>query len=164
MFSLAGVDIQGGSLVLSYSGSSLASTVNSILAAGCAQGFKAGSAEIFDSTAAATGMTLGWSDNGSNAVRIMATVQGDANLDGRVDVYDLSAVLASYDATGIVWAHGDFNYDGRVDINDLDVVLNNYDRSASTLPAFAAVPEPSVLVLLFAALVALTVRLAWTPR
>ena len=54
---------------------------------------------------------------------------GDANLDGTVNINDLSKVLTNYDKTGMAWADGDFNGDGTVNINDLSNVLTNYDRS-----------------------------------
>ena len=120
----------------------------SILATSYQHNFAAGSAKIFSSTAAANGLTLGWADNGSNAVTVMATVPGDANLDGRVDINDLTVVLTSYGATGAIWSQGDFNYDGQVDINDLTVVLTDYGRSLGASAALSAVPEPSCLVLL----------------
>ena len=82
IFSLGGVDLQGGSLVLSYSGTSPAAAVESALAAAHRHDFAAGSAQIFSSTAATDGLTLGWSDNGNGAVIIMATLPGDAFLDG----------------------------------------------------------------------------------
>ena len=44
---------------------------------------------------------------------------GDANLDGKVDINDLSIVLANYDKNGMAWTEGDFTGDGTVDINDL---------------------------------------------
>ena len=71
---------------------------------------------------------------------------GDANLDGVVDINDLSKVLTNYDKTGMQWADGDFTGDGTVDINDLGNVLANYDKSAGLSSAgIKAVPEPSSL-------------------
>ena len=52
---------------------------------------------------------------------------GDANGDGRVDVNDLTIVLAHYNQTGMSWSQGDFNNDGKVDVNDLTTVLANYN-------------------------------------
>ena len=54
---------------------------------------------------------------------------GDANLDGTVNISDLSKVLTNYDKTGMTWADGDFNGDGTVNITDLSNVLTNYDHS-----------------------------------
>ena len=54
---------------------------------------------------------------------------GDANLDGTVNINDLSKVLTNYDKTGMQWADGDFDGNGTVDINDLSKVLTNYDKN-----------------------------------
>ena len=80
---------------------------------------------------------------------------GDANLDGRVDINDLTIVLAHYGQTGgMNWGTGEFNGDGKVDINDLTIVLAHYGQSvgASARAGLSAVPEPSILALLAAGL------------
>ena len=56
-------------------------------------------------------------------------VPGDANADGKVDINDLTIVLARYGKTGMTWNPGDFNGDGKVDINDLTIVLANYGKT-----------------------------------
>jgi hypothetical protein len=74
---------------------------------------------------------------------------GDANLDGKVDINDLSKVLTNYDRTGTTWSDGDFDGNGTVNINDLSRVLTSYDKSlGSSAAAIHAVPEPAGLVLL----------------
>ena len=76
-------------------------------------------------------------------------VPGDANADGKVDINDLTIVLARYGQTGMTWNTGDFNGDGKVDINDLTIVLANYGKSlGASGVGLAAVPEPSALVLI----------------
>jgi formylglycine-generating enzyme len=89
---------------------------------------------------------------------------GDANLDGKVDINDLSKVLTNYDQTGKARADGDFNNDGKVDINDLGVVLTNYDKSiAASAAGIKAIPEPSTIAILLAAAIGL-LAYAWRLR
>ena len=59
-------------------------------------------------------------------------IPGDANLDGRVDINDLTIVLAHYGSAGMAWTQGEFTGDGTVDINDLD------DRVGPLQPDFGA--------------------------
>jgi hypothetical protein len=74
---------------------------------------------------------------------------GDANGDGKVDINDLTIVLAHYGRSGMIWSQGEFTGDGTVDINDLTIVLAHYGQSQGASAAgTAAVPEPSCLVLL----------------
>ena len=77
-------------------------------------------------------------------------LDGDANQDGRVDINDLTIVLAHYGQTGQTWGDGEFTGDGTVDINDLTIVLAHYNQSfgASVAGNVSAVPEPCALVLL----------------
>ena len=93
------------------------------------------------------------------------TMPGDANLDGRVDINDLTVVLAHYGQTGMTWTQGEFTGDGTVDINDLTIVLAHYGQSlgSSAAGSVSAVPEPGALALLaaaFAGLLAYALRLA----
>ncbi len=82
----------------------------------------------------------------NGAVRV--TLPGDANLDGRVDINDLTIVLAHYNQTGMSWSTGEFTGSGTVDINDLTIVLANYNQSlGSSAAETAPVPEPSTFAL-----------------
>ena len=70
----------------------------------------------------------------------LALLPGDANGDGKVDINDLTIVLANYNQSigtngrGL----GDFNADQKVDINDLTIVLAHYNqggcRARATFP------------------------------
>ena len=75
---------------------------------------------------------------------------GDANLDGRVDINDLTIVLGHYGQTGLTWTQGEFTGDGTVDINDLTIVLANYANGGGLAAGtgLAAVPEPAAAILL----------------
>ncbi|HET6428862.1 MAG TPA: PEP-CTERM sorting domain-containing protein [Phycisphaerae bacterium] len=76
--------------------------------------------------------------------------RGDANLDGKVGLIDLTILADGYGLeAGADWGRGDFNGDGVVGIADLVVLADNY--GAATQPAgAAAVPEPSTLAALSA--------------
>ncbi|MCS6776655.1 MAG: proprotein convertase P-domain-containing protein [Chloroherpetonaceae bacterium] len=60
---------------------------------------------------------------------------GDANDDNTVDVLDLGALIAAFDAGSgdPNWNAGeaDFNCDGVVDVRDLDLLIRNFDASGS---------------------------------
>ena len=77
-------------------------------------------------------------------------IGGDANLDGRVDINDLTIVLANYGQSGMTWDQGEFTGDGTVDINDLTIVLAHYGQSIGGAGSLSTVPEPASLGLLSA--------------
>ena len=89
-------------------------------------------------------------NGGCGSYLLTPAIPGDANLDGKVDINDLTMVLTNYNQTpAMTWTLGDFNGDGKVDINDLTIVLTHYNQSlGSSAGGMAAVPEPSSLVLL----------------
>src|SRR5439155_11241023 len=102
----------------------------------------------------------------ASTIETRATLLGDTNLDGNVDVTDLGNLASSYGATtGALWVQGDTNYDGAVDVTDLGNLASNYgghlatgpsagaDLVASSLATVASsgsavVPEPASLGLL----------------
>ncbi len=79
---------------------------------------------------------------------------GDVNGDGRVDINDLTIVLANYGRSGCVWSQGCMDGDptGTIDVNDLTIVLSNYGHTYGSPAAVAVVPEPASLGLLSAAI------------
>jgi hypothetical protein len=94
---------------------------------------------------------------------ISPTGPGDANLDGRVDINDLTIVLDNYGNTGQTWTQGCMDGDprGAVDINDLTIVLDNYGRSyGASLGPGSAVPEPTSLLLLAMGVMSLLLLIA----
>jgi probable HAF family extracellular repeat protein len=106
----------------------------------------------------ASGQIVGYGTYGSNSNGVehafLLTPEyhpGDANGDGRVDINDLTIVLANYNQTGLGWAEGEFTGDGTVDINDLTIVLNNYGWSGGYSSTLKSVPEPASLLLLLSA-------------
>ncbi len=79
----------------------------------------------------------------------VAPLPGDVNLDGRVDVNDLTIVLTNFGKSGMAWNEGDLNGDGTVDVNDLTIVLSSFGQTAASSSP-TAVPEPCALALLVA--------------
>ncbi len=82
-------------------------------------------------------------------------VDGDANRDGVVNVYDLAILANNYGTpTGADWSMADFTGDGAVDVLDLAALANTYGfgsgTDAESLPPAAGVnlPEQASLLLL----------------
>lgn len=86
-----------------------------------------------------------WRDNAQS----VSVVPGDANGDGSVDLLDLDILGQNFGLTPATLAQGDFNGDGSVDLLDLDILGQNFGAMAAT-----AVPEPSSLLLMLAAVTA----------
>ena len=80
---------------------------------------------------------------GTASAFVLSPLSGDANLDGKVDINDLTVVLSHYGQSGMTWATGDFDGDGQVDINDLTIVLSGYNQSIGAGAAtFRPCPSP----------------------
>jgi hypothetical protein len=100
----------------------------------------------------------------ANGGGVETLLPGDANGDGKVDINDLTIVLAHYDQSGTGWAQGEFTGDGKVDINDLTIVLAHYNQSfGSSAGGMSAVPEPGALAALAAGLLGF-LAYAWRKR
>lgn len=80
---------------------------------------------------------------------------GDANLDGMVNHQDATIMADNWLQSGATWAMGDFNGDNIVDSADASILATNWQTSGS---AQASVPEPSVLMLVFGAMMPLVWR------
>jgi hypothetical protein len=108
------------------------------------------------------------------SVLVRAVLTGDANLDGKVDFFDIAQVLGyRYNGGGnnASYTDGDLNYDGKVDFFDIVTLLSaNYNSGETFAPAAAAatitgervaappVPEPASLSLVTLAASALVAR------
>ncbi|HUO08659.1 MAG TPA: hypothetical protein VM008_10195 [Phycisphaerae bacterium] len=85
---------------------------------------------------------------------------GDATLDGKVDLSDLSTVLNNFGRTTSAWTDGNFDGNATIDLTDLSYVLNNFGLSNPNpttsqlpitnyqLPSATPTPEPTSLALL----------------
>ncbi|MGN6367708.1 MAG: beta strand repeat-containing protein [Phycisphaerae bacterium] len=90
-------------------------------------------------------------DTGS--ILIGPELLGDANIDGRVDLTDLSTILNNFGTTTFAWTSGNFDGAATIGLTDLSDVLNNFGTSNPTpnvSPALA-VPEPTTALLLLPA-------------
>jgi fibronectin-binding autotransporter adhesin len=148
-------DIQSGKLTMDTSALTSASAVLAELD-GTGVGYNASpawSAGKFQNTAAgSTGMTLGWRDDGTS-ISIMATINGDTDLNGSTTFTDFLALSSSFGGTGN-WQNGDFDYDQSVTFTDFLALSGNFNY---TIPggggnSMGAVPEPSGVVMLLSLL------------
>jgi autotransporter-associated beta strand protein len=127
-----------------------------------------------------SGLALGYRQltTGPNTFEIRATLLGDSDLDGRVNVADLANLAGNFGKTsGQVWLAGDFDYNGNVNVADLADLAGNFGKdltsagfgsgggaAAAASPAAvvasgaAAVPEPASIGLLGVGALALLPR------
>ncbi len=89
----------------------------------------------------------------SNSVMVAAEILGDANLDGHVDLTDLSTVLNNFGSATSAWTSGNFDGAASIDLTDLSAVLNNFgaanpNASDGGFAAAIATPEPASLLVL----------------
>jgi hypothetical protein len=130
-------------------------------------------------TTSIAGLAVGSLDLGG-VVEARATLLGDSDLDGQVNVADLANLAGNFGVTtGATWLGGDFDYNDNVNVADLADLAGNFGKDlvgagfgggaaaagASSLaaevasPAAAAVPEPaSALVMSSLTTVLLTAR------
>jgi autotransporter-associated beta strand protein len=98
------------------------------------------------------GLVLGYgSTGGGSNFEIRATLLGDSDLDGQVNVADLANLAGNFGVTtGATWLNGDFDYNSNVNVADLADLAGNFGNSLSSIGAAAAstaaaavpVPEP----------------------
>jgi len=97
----------------------------------------------------------------ADAVLIRFTRYGDADLNGVVNSDDFNMLATNFGTAGNLWSEGNFNYDalGTVNSDDFNLLATNFGLSATGPEGTvtpqdwanlaAAVPEPSMSVLLF---------------
>lgn len=79
----------------------------------------------------------------NSQVHATVAILRDANLDGSVDLLDLSQLAVAFRKSG-TWASGDFNGDGEVDLLDLSLLATNF---GAEMPVAAAPEEVRVMTL-----------------
>jgi hypothetical protein len=116
---------------------------------------------------AVTGFTtFGGQPVDSNSVLLAPELLGDANVDGKVDLTDLSTVLNNFGNFTPNWTAGNFDYGSNIDLTDLSDVLNNFGLTNSSpslttgnsAHAFMTAPEPASLPLLAFSIAVLRLR------
>ncbi|NQU23083.1 MAG: PEP-CTERM sorting domain-containing protein [Candidatus Nealsonbacteria bacterium] len=88
-------------------------------------------------------------------VSLHSLLDGDADLNGKVDFGDYMILEAAFGDTG-GWSKGDFDLDGDVDVGDYMILEAAFGDTVPAVAA-AAVPEPGTLVMLLGALAGLVV-------
>jgi hypothetical protein len=112
---------------------------------------------IFSSTVntnpqSAIGYADGSVDTGTQAapgqVLIKYTLNGDANLDNKVNFQDLVAVVQNFNKAGTDWAHGNFNFGVSTNFNDLVTVVQNFNKVLNPAAAGTATQLGGTTILL----------------
>jgi len=106
----------------------------------------------------------------------MYTYDGDATLDGQINVDDYGRIDLNANIPGATgWFNGDFNYDGKVNVDDYGIIDFNvaiqgppFSTSAGWptsvgLSSPSSVPEPACGVGMIALLLARSTRRRTTP-
>jgi autotransporter-associated beta strand protein len=146
-----GAILNGGKLLMNYTGTSPQAAIVADLTANATTGFLAGkvrTTNTLDNTKA-----IGWLDNGST-FSAKYTYKGDIDLDGAVTSIDFNAFVAGYGTTtGATWGQGDNNYDGKVNTTDFNYLAGNFGGAPIPAPVAASdlgsvVPEPASLGLI----------------
>ncbi len=141
------LDLSDNAMIVDYvAGASPAATVRALLTAGRNGGTWNGASGIVSSAAAATtGRAVGYAESAaafsafpatfagvavdSTAVLLRYTFNGDANLDGNVNLGDFNRLAANFGQSGRAWSDGDSDYNGTVNLNDFNQLASNFGLS-----------------------------------
>ena len=85
-----------------------------------------GIAVVDDAALAVPLATFGGQPVDSNSILVSQELLGDANIDGHIDLTDLSTVLNNFGSTTAAWTSGNFDGAATIDLTDLSNVLNNF--------------------------------------
>ena len=117
-----------------WNGTSFAGAINSSLANGSslsdAVGYGLGSALAVNTVG-------GFSINPADTL-IRYTLNGDANLDQKVDTIDFNILAANFAQSGRVWSQADFNYTSSVDSIDFNLLASQFSKSLAASGGVAA--------------------------
>ncbi|HUO06846.1 MAG TPA: LamG-like jellyroll fold domain-containing protein [Phycisphaerae bacterium] len=134
-------DIADQSFLLTYGPGNTDSTPTIIPQLAAAQSANWTTGLISSLAAANPLLAIGFADNtATGQLTLKTTLFGDANLDGHVDLSDLSTVLNNFGSNSTNWSSGNFQYASTVNLSDLSYVLNNFGQSMSSLGYAASTP------------------------
>jgi hypothetical protein len=110
---------------------------------------------IYDSTTPSADYSVGVTDQATDAhgdphVLVRLTRNGDANVDGQVNLQDFNRLASFFGQSNQRWDNGDFNFDGTVNLQDFNRLAANFGLQAGPdgptpedwAALGAAVPEP----------------------
>jgi len=140
------IDFGYGRLIVASGGYSLPAVI-AALQAGFVGNWSGSPGLASRNAGAIQGGGLGYVVNEDGSLTFGFAASGDTNLDGTVDILDVSAMLVSgkfNTGESASWSEGDFNYDGTLDILDIAAMLSPrlYD-AGSYMPSPAAQAESS---------------------
>ncbi|MGI9178725.1 MAG: phosphodiester glycosidase family protein, partial [Pirellulales bacterium] len=130
-----------------------AASIRTAIAAGGSGGNGITTVAVAAAAAAGQPRAIGWRTDGDGVLALRLAAPGDVDLDGLVDILDVSALLAAgrfNSGIAASWSEGDFNADGDFDIRDVAALLGAevFDRgpyeAARSVVTAAAVPEPQI--------------------
>jgi hypothetical protein len=164
------LDLANDDMIIDYTaGSSPLVTIQNLIKNGFASGNWNGNGITSANAAASTSpkTAIGFLDTASlnpgtfdnvavdsSSVLLKYTLNGDANLDGKVNALDFNAFASNYANTSGTWLSADFNYDGTVNSQDFSPIATNFGQGAVPGPIVmgALVPEPAGLAILIGGL------------
>ncbi|HEY1684021.1 MAG TPA: hypothetical protein VGG19_04610 [Tepidisphaeraceae bacterium] len=139
------LDLSDNSLTLPYTGTSPLTSIQNDIASAYDKGKWDGAGITTSAAATHPGTSLGIKDTGTQ-VLVQYTWYGDANLDGVVNLEDLTTIHDNLGKTGVGWSGGDFNYDGIVNADDVSLFQLGDAEQNGQFPT--ELPEPSAVFLL----------------
>jgi ELWxxDGT repeat protein/autotransporter-associated beta strand protein len=161
----ARLDVGYGKFTIPAGGYAI-SPIRQLLLGGFVNAWAGAAGFVSQSAAAINGGSVGYVVNDDGSITVGFAADGDTNLDGFIDILDVSNVSGSgkFD-TGIAsgWSDGDFNYDGIVDILDAMSLMTTglvdagpyMTTAAPATPAPIAAATPSTLSAIEAAFLSL---------
>jgi hypothetical protein len=134
------IDVGFGRITILSGGFSM-TAVRDLLQAGASANWNGLTGLTSRAVGSLAGDGVGYVVNDDGSLTVGYAAAGDANLDGAVDILDVSAIVASSKfntGAAATWADGDFNHDGAIDILDVSELVG-----ASLFNAGAYLPPPA---------------------